>query len=208
MKKPRLFICGDSWTDYEYPKIHQRWTYYLTNHYEVHLLGKSDMDNISIMYQIGEVPNYEEGDRIIVFFTSPSRIFRKYFITETHTKKNWLQLKRYTEWENTLPDYFYDIKVIQHLLWENNMRNDEINFYRKLNELLKNYQPIFVTWSDSFYRKTNDFTHFIDVSLIKDETNMNDNHPGILGNYEIYEMMMKLLDNKENLVEFGNSSII
>jgi hypothetical protein len=85
------------------------------------------------------------------------------------------------------------------MLWENNMRVDEINFYKKLNELLKNYQPIFVTWSNSFYEKTSDFTHLVKVSLIKDETDVDDLHPGVFGNYQIYELMMHLLNNTQKL---------
>lgn len=207
MEKSRLFICGDSWVQYSYPEYYKQWTYFLTKHYDVKILGNADADNISITYQIGEIPDYKKGDRIIVFFTDPARIFRKYFIKETDKKESWLKLDRYTDW-NPHPKYFDELKVTQYMLWENDMRYDEINFYRKMKDLLSKWKPIMVTWSDSFYQKTNDFTHFIDASRIKDEGHVDDLHPGIKGHYELYTIMMKLLENNESLYNFNDSSLI
>ena len=62
--KPRLFICGDSFVDWDIPTYH--WTDYLKEHYDVIILGERGSDNISIIFQLGDLPQYKDGDRIIM----------------------------------------------------------------------------------------------------------------------------------------------
>ena len=72
MPKPRLFICGDSFVDWDIPTYH--WTDYLKEHYDVIILGERGSDNISIIFQLGDLPQYKDGDRIIMYWSDPSRI--------------------------------------------------------------------------------------------------------------------------------------
>ena len=208
MNKPRLFICGDSWTQYDYYPSFQRWPSYLETHYQVYNFGMVNMDNISIIYQLGNLPKFKKGDRLIIVFTEPSRVHRKYFVKnfEEH-KHSWIKMDSYDTWNNT-PDYFNKIKVNQSLMWDCGFRNDEISFYINLKKLLNKYNPVFTTWSDSFYKKTKDFVELLDVSTIADEGGIDDSHPGILGNYQIYCKIMRFLGNDNNLEEIRNYSII
>jgi hypothetical protein len=81
-------------------------------------------------------------------------------------------------------------------LWDANMRQDEINFYRKLKTLLKDYNPIFFTWSFHFHKLTKDFVEYIEVSSLENEgVRQNDGHPGIIGSYDFYQKTLERLDN-------------
>jgi hypothetical protein len=73
----RLFCFGDSFIDWYVPKYH--WTYYLSKHYEVIKHGKAGADNHSILFQMGRLPEFIEGDRIIIVFTEPGRLPRRYY---------------------------------------------------------------------------------------------------------------------------------
>ena len=204
MEKPRLFICGDSWVNFGYPGDDLHWTDYLKNHFDVHLLGLADMDNISIIYQLGGTPEYREGDRIIVVFTEPSRIFRRYMI-ESYVKKDiWYNkdIKRRSPYDSDL----VNLQDLQFKLWNGGMRKDEINFYKFLKLNLSKYNPIFLTWSPQFAKKTNDFVELIEVSSLEDEGIMQDSHPGIKGCYDFYSRTLNLLNNSITPIPFSINS--
>jgi len=73
----RLFIFGDSFTKWDYPKYH--WTWYLSNHYQIINYGRPGADNYSILFQLGDLEDYKEGDRIIIYFSDPGRIPKRFY---------------------------------------------------------------------------------------------------------------------------------
>lgn len=198
--KPNIFVCGDSFVDWHLPEIH--WTDYLSNHYNVIKLGKYGSDNHSIIYQTGQIPEYQNGDRLLIVFTAPGRFPRRYF-GERETNHN----IKYLNWEwykdKSFAKKLLDIRITETEHWLNGERNNEIYFLKKLKEFYKQYQPIFLTWNSDFYKMTSDFVELIQVTSIADEGGDKiDWHPGLKGCYEFYKKIHKLLNLNDEICKF------
>jgi hypothetical protein len=205
-QKSNLYICGDSFVDWEVPKMH--WTDYLSNHYNVIKFGKFGADNHSILYQTGNIPNYTNGDRIIIVFTSPSRFPRRYF-GEREINHN----SKYLNWEWYKDKLFakklFELRIKETNSWLNGERDDEILFLKKIKMFYNHHQPIFVTWNDEFYEKTKEFIELIKVTSIADEGgDPIDWHPGWKGCHDFYVKLHKLLNIDEPIVDFKNNKSI
>jgi|688.fasta_scaffold550112_2 hypothetical protein len=200
--KPRLFCFGDSFVDWHIPKYH--WRYYLSKHYEVYKHGKLGADNSSIIFQLGNLDEYREGDRIVIVFTDPGRLPGRYY----GDKKELYLNNQYRS-----PPYYKDSKFAEKLddlrltegnNWINGVRENDIKFLKNLQKWLKIYNPVFITWSEQFAIPTSDF-----VTLIKVTSNWEegvgekmDFHPGPKGCYEMYKIIHGLLEIEEPVVEF------
>lgn len=200
--KPRLFCFGDSFVDWPVPSIH--WTTYLSNHFQVIKLGKYGADNYSIIFQIGNLPKYEPGDRIVVVFTDPGRLPRRFYGPRR---------KNYEATPYLIPEYYQDIEFSRKLhnlrfeegnRWVSGERNNEVMFIKKLKEWLSLYQPVFFTWSSLFHQSTVNSVELIQVTSNFDEGvgDEKDFHPGPNGCYSIYRSLHKLLGVNDKLVEF------
>ena len=181
--KPRLFCFGDSFVDWDIPKHH--WTYYLTYHYEVYNYGKRGADNYSILFQLGHLPEYLEGDRVVVMFTEPGRFPRRFYEG------------------NDLNEKLNHIKYTEAKRWDSGKRNIEVQFLKNLLIWMENYSPVFLTWNEYFYKLTSDFVTLIEVSSNSQEniTSKPDFHPGPVGCYNIYIKLHSLLDVKEPIID-------
>jgi len=182
--KSRLFCFGDSFVDYHLPKYH--WTYYMSSHYELYKLGVRGADNNSIIFQLGDLPEFQPGDRVLIVFTEPGRIPTRFYANGNIINR--LDL----------------LKIDEFYRWMNGERDNEIKFLKKLQILLKDYYPIFVTWSEYFYNCTEDFVSLIQVSSNWQEGigGKRDDHPGPKGSYDMYKKLHKLLDVQEPFVDF------
>lgn len=200
--KNRLFCLGDSFVDWPVPTNH--WTTYLKAHFEVTKFGKFGADNYSIISQVGLLPSFNEGDRLIIVFSDPGRLPRRYYGERKLPYVN----NPYME-----PSYYEDEEFSKklHLLrhdegerWINGSRDVEIKFFKKLKHLLSSYNPIFFTWNSHFYKSTSDFVELIQVSSNADEGvgDKKDFHPGPLGCYSIYIKLHKLLNVNSPTVDF------
>lgn len=200
--KPRLFCLGDSFVDWDIPKFH--WTYYLSNHYDVHKLGKRGSDNYSIIFQLGLLGDYKDGDRVIVVFTHAGRLPHRYY-----GERKELYVNR----PYKLPSYYKDskfaekldyLRIIEGDNWVNGVRENDIKFLKNLQIWLGKYKPVYVTWSEQFYQSTSDFVTLIQVSSNADEKNGEsiDFHPGPKGCYDVYKKIHELLKIKEPIVDF------
>jgi hypothetical protein len=196
MPKPRLFICGDSFVEWDIPTIH--WTDYLKEHYDVIILGERGSDNISILFQLGNLPEYKDGDRIIVYWSDPSRI-QQLYKGKQKPKLNgrWWDYSHLFE-KDRIPT-LEKMKVDRTLGWERNGLGDEIKFIKKVKHLLFQYEPIYVTWNKFFYHNTKAFVDLIEVSTLDDESGdgetLGDWHPGKQGCYDIYKILLNKLGN-------------
>lgn len=200
--KPRLFCFGDSFVDWHIPKYH--WTYYLSKHYEVYKHGKLGADNYSIIFQLGNLDEYREGDRIVIVFTDPGRLPRRYygerhvtFLGNPYKAPNFFKDKH-------LAKKLDDLRLIEGNNWINGVRENDIKFIKNLQKWLNLYNPVFITWSEQFHNSTSDF-----VSLIKVTSNWEervgeeiDFHPGPKGCYDMYKKIHELLKIKEPIVDF------
>jgi hypothetical protein len=197
MPKPRLFICGDSFVDWDIPTYH--WTDYLKEHYDVIILGERGSDNISIIFQLGNLPQYKDGDRIIMYWSDPSRIQEIYRgKTNPRIQGRWRSNSELIE-KDRIP-MIEKMKVDRAIGWEGDILNNEIKFIKKLKELLFQYNPIYVTWNKSFYNRTKEFTNLIEVTSLEEEGMGEvswDLHPGINGCYDIYKILLDKLGNTD-----------
>jgi hypothetical protein len=198
MPKPRLFICGDSFVDWDIPTYH--WTDYLEEHYDVIRLAIRGCDNIGIILQVGNIPEYKDGDRIIIYWSDPSRIQNLYRgKTKPKKKGRWWYYGDLLE-KDRIPT-LEKIKVDRAVGWEKNGLGDEVKFMKKLKELLINYSPIFVTWNTLFHKQSAEFSELIQVSTLDDENESNgetkgDWHPGTKGCYDIYKILLNRLGDE------------
>lgn len=195
-----LYVCGDSFVDWDLPEIH--WIDYLSNHFNVIKLGRYGSDNHSIIYQTGLIPNYLEGDRIIVVFTAPGRFPRRYF-----GEREINQDVKYISWEwyknKEFAKQLMELRILETERWLNGERDSEIKFLKKLKLFYGDFEPVFVTWNEDFYKMTSDFVELINVTSISDEGgDKNDWHPGWKGCYEFYKKLHQLLGIKENVVNY------
>ena len=198
--KNNLYVCGDSFVDWDLPEVH--WVDYLSNHYDIIKLGKYGSDNHSIIYQTGLIGDHKEGDRIVIFFTAPGRFPRRYF-----GEREINQDVKYISWEwyknKEFAKQLMELRVLETDRWLNGERDAEIKFLKKMKTFYKNFNPIFITWNDDFYKMTSDFVELIKVTSISDEGgDKNDWHPGWRGCYEIYKRLHKLLEIKEDIVNY------
>lgn len=202
--KSRLFCFGDSFVDWDIPTYH--WTTYLSNHYDVYKFGVRGADNVSILFQLGNLPEYKKGDRIIMVFTEPGRLPRRFygdrkerFMKTPYMSPNFYKNREFAENLHTL-------KYVETLRWSDGQRDIEVSFFKKLKEWLKVYNPVFVTWNENFIERTSEFVTLIQVSSNYEEGMGDDKdfHPGIKGCYEFYSKLHSLLEINEPLVDFVN----
>ena len=202
--KSRLFCFGDSFVDWDIPVYH--WTTYLSNHYDVYKFGMRGADNVSILFQLGNLPEHKKGDRIIMVFTEPGRLPRRFygdrkerFMKTPYMSPNFYKNREFAENLHTL-------KYIETLRWSDGQRDIEVSFFKKLKEWLKVYNPVFVTWNENFIERTSEFVTLIQVSSNYEEGTGDDKdfHPGIKGCYEFYSKLHSLLEINEPLVDFVN----
>lgn len=200
-KKNNIYICGDSFVDWDLPEIH--WIDYLSNHYNVIKLGKYGADNHSILYQTGRINEYNMGDRLIILFTAPGRFPRRYF-----GEKQINHHIKYLNWEwykdKSFAKKLLDVRVTETECWLNGERNDEILFLKKLKCFYKEFNPVFITWNEDFYKMTSDFVELIQVTSIAEEGgDPMDWHPGWKGCYKMYKELHNLLGVKDELVSYN-----
>jgi hypothetical protein len=217
----RLFVFGDSWAfNYfskesidrpeQIPHLNStavagfakefnyfgHWTDYLKPFYDIYNYAEGGCCNEDIVHQLGFLPEYVEGDRLIIIFTNPSRFQwmvngkRKTLINGLYWKSQLSELEK----------HIYDSQMIERTdLWlESNERDIEKNFIKKIPIFFKNYNPILISWS-------RDMTDVIDciipiannnkyTTISKESSDKyNDGHMGINGNYELYKFVSKKL---------------
>ena len=195
--KPRLFICGDSWTDWPLPPSPFHWIDYLEDDYEITRLGLRGCSNYDIFSQIGNIPTFRKGDRLVVIWTSPFRV--RNLVEPVPSTGNKRGLKWYERL--TLPSINFDpIRAKRLELWRNPKSRyfeGEVTFIKKIKtKMVKEYRPLFYTWDQEFWDKTSDFfTLLTDIETLHetypDKSTLNDNHPSEDGCYKIYKKVHK-----------------
>ena len=202
MKKDRLFVLGDSFVDWNVPKHH--WTWYLEKHYEVIKLGKFGADNYSILFQLGHLPEYQTGDRLIIYFTDPGRLPRRYYgeRKEQYLNTPYMSPKFYND--SNFADKLHELKYDEQERWINGSREVEVQFLSNLKYWLRDYIPIFLTWSETFHLGAPGLATFLQVSTNWQEGvgEERDFHPGPKGCYQIYRKCHELLNISDSIASF------
>ena len=234
INKKRLFVFGDSWAfNYfsTYNKIYPdvkphfgltqiqtyvkyynnfgHWLDYIDPFFDVYSYGLGGISNEQIIWQLSNLPEYMDGDRIIIIFTGVERY------TWVHEKK------RYTFAAGShYPDVILDKKyrdffkrqyVERYEYWLDNPNNNfdfEKKFLNTFPSYFKKYNPICVTWRKELSDQIEsidllDFENY-NLSTITDETNKLyiDGHLGAVGNYELFRYFANRLEvNIGNLID-------
>ena len=222
--KNRLFVFGDSWcfnyftkkpnefypgtklflgSDHveEYVKYYNNfghWIDYMENFFDVVSYGLGGISNEQIIWQLSNLPEYIEGDRILIMFTGSERFSwthgnRRYTfasgspLPETVLDKKYLNLfreqyvEKYEYWISDM-DYHFEKKFI----------NIFPSFFKK-------YEPICVTWRGEIAEKIEsiellDFDNFTFSSITKEsEGAYLDGHLGAHGNLELFKYFARKL---------------
>lgn len=221
--KNRLFVFGDSWATNYFSKTNDlvnckpffntkevesyanyynyfgHWIDHMKNFYDVFSYAMGGVSNEQIIYQVGNLPEYKEGDRIIIMFTGVERYvwihdnFKYTFcmgslMPEKIIDKNCLDLfekqyvKRYEYW------------------MDDSINNDEKKFLNMFPKFFKQYNPIVVTWRHELASKVSsiELIRFDELNLtsIEEETKgvYTDKHLGVGGNYELFKFFAKKLN--------------
>ena len=223
MDKKRLFVFGDSWATNYFSKTNDlvnckpffntkevesyvsyydyfgHWIDHMKNFFDVYSYAMGGVSNEQIIYQVGNLPSYQEGDRIIIIFTGVERYvwvhdkFKYTFcvgslMTEKIINHNCLNYfeKQYSE----RYEYWMDDTIV----------NDEKKFLNLFPKLLFQYNPIIVTWRHELATKVNsiELLRFDEINLtsIEQETKgvYTDKHLGVNGNYELFKHFAKKLN--------------
>lgn len=188
--------------DWHFPKNH--WTHYLSNHFDVYKFGKYGADNYSILFQLGNLPKFNAGDRIIIVFSEPGRLPRRFYGERLEKFKllKWMYPNYYKD--KKFAEKLHNLKYDEGVRWINGERKDEINFLRNLKEWLIKYNPVFITWNTQFHKSTSDFVDLIQSTSIYEEgvDDVRDFHPGPLGCYDWYKKIHKLMGIDDHIVKY------
>lgn len=215
--KPRLFIFGDSFVQWHLPEVNH-WTERFSKEYNVYRLGCSGASNEHITYQLGVLPEYKKGDRIIIVLTEPSRLpkwmwaeeydkFCKYKQSIKDNKPN----NASTFIKQIMKLLVYRDKLIQEKGGQPHEKviDSPLQVYNMLGMLrgkLKAYKPVYLTWSTELI-KSKLLENLVTLikpgsySTVADEnTNIKeDYHPGEKGGKVWYNKAKFELDNWKDI---------
>ena len=233
--KPRLFIFGDSWctpyfdwySDFTNKNTTPGWympiahyvkklgytplnfTKYLTHHYEVVNHSCGGQSNESIFYQLGKLPDYTQGDRLLICFTHPVRAritFKSEWIPEDYHRRREVDIT-----PGYLPKYkkssLRQMMIDRQESWESGHRDDEKEFIRILKKFLFKYEPVFFTWSTDFDKNDVLFFKHNNLRIVDEFPKYNDHHLGAKGNYLLYLQTLEWLKADFKSTKFFDGDI-
>ncbi len=221
--KNRLFVFGDSWANNYFSKTNKflpkskpflglnqvesyvkyydyfgHWIDHIENFFDVYSYGLGGVSNEQIIWQVSNLPDFNEKDRIIIIFTGVERFI-------------WIDSKiRYTMAvgsmvpEIILNGSYANIFKQQYIekfeYWmDDTINNDEKKFLNMFPSFFKKYKPIVVTWRGELAEKVEsieliDFENY-KLTTITEESDgaYKDGHLGINGNYELFKYFSKKL---------------
>ena len=211
--KPNLYFFGDSFVQWPEPELH--WTERFSNEYTVHRMGSSGANFEHTLAQLGTLPQYVDGDRVVVVLTEFAR----------HPKWIWghhygefvdcMGAERANKRRTTIP-YVKELMktlVIRDETFEKRFEEfyqgrDNLgqfwNLLGRMYSLLGNFKPVYMTWNWHTYNMSPlpkdmltyiDYKEFTSVSEERGEKREIDYHPGKEGGRVWYDTCKVLLDN-------------
>jgi hypothetical protein len=214
--KPRLFILGDSFAQWPKPDKQFRWPVLMEEHYEVHNFAIPGTDNSHIIYQLGQIPEFRQGDRLVIILTEVSRI-PKWFWGEYYEQYLEARLKPSMICKPKQPELQFvkglvDLKLyLIELIEKTDFINTDIfkryrhrktdhplmvfEMYSNIPTLFKQYKPLMVTWSKETYNVLPNHVKLIGWDEYEHIHVPEDDHPSISGNKVWYDKIYKWLQN-------------
>jgi len=220
MKKDRLFVFGDSWAynyfsdkdktnlNYKlhfgsecikkYASLHNyfgHWIDHMENFYDVYSYGFGAASNEQIIYQLGNLPDYKDGDRMLIIFSSPERFIwyesnKEKTIVSSALIENILTMETIP---NICKEFLQKQLVHRSDMWYNSeKRLNEKKFINRLPVVYSKWSPLIVSWVTETSDMVDSIIPTPDIqsfSTIYDETNglCKDFHLGIRGNYDLFK---------------------
>lgn len=223
MIKPNLYCFGDSFVTWPFPEG-KHWTDLFSNEYTVHKLGNNGSSNEHIIFQLGNLPKYKPGDRVVMVFTEPMRIpkwtWGKHYgeFTATNPQNRGRKGKdSYSDYDTVKvleevmvrkeealveiitkgPEVLHTVKVKAH---EKDTPLEIINFIDNIDNLLADFKPVMVTWSEQMFlllkSKITPICQGDWTSLTQEGIREEDYHPGIEGCKHWHKVIGNLLHKK------------
>jgi hypothetical protein len=222
--KKRLFVFGDSWCFNYFTKTPNEfysgtksffglshvesyvnyydnfghWLDYMETFFEVISYGLGGVSNEQIIWQLSNLPEYVEGDRIIIIFTGAER----YMWTHGDRRYTFASGSRLPEMvlEKKYLNLFRQQYVEKYEYWMSNMDyHFEKKFINIFPSFFKKYEPICVTWRGEVAEKIDsiellDFDNY-NFSSITEESGGTyiDGHLGALGNFDLFKYFARKL---------------
>lgn len=234
LKKDRLFIFGDSWASniFRVPKyedvlapvnnglIPYHLSDYLSYHYDVYNYGMGGSSNSQIIYQFSNLPEFREGDRILVIWSHYTR-FNLW--EENGDIINYGDFNIAFENDPSHPEHapvnvYNAIRGrLRHLVLaestpldkiSNTQIREELKFYNWYVRTLEKWQPIVMTWENTLSKLLNinyigydaPFYNNENITFIT-EYDYFDAHLGGRGNYLLYRYTLNLLNTNLRPIE-------
>lgn len=207
MTKPNLYFFGDSFVQWPKPDLH--WTLRFRDEYEVHRLGRSGANLEYTALQLGRLPEYKEGDRVVMVLTeylrNPKWVWGDHYMEFC----NHMRAIR-TGKERTTTPYIESLLEVINLRDEWLEKTDTyssegvdnpkqiLEFFENINNIIPKFKPVLVTWN--VYTKE----LIPSATLISPGTYEpvadDDYHPGVEGGKVWYSRVTELLEGKKSLI--------
>lgn len=219
-QKPNLYCFGDSFVQWPKPEG-RHWTNLFENEYKVHRLGKNGAANEHIIFQLGNLPKYKNGDRVVIVLTDHIRLpkwtWGEYYgqFTESNPNRPEGRGENATDVSvRVLEDVMIRKSDLLRPLKNSDKALNEVksnrhkadspielyNFIDNIDNLIGDFKPIIVTWSANTFELLKSkitplpqgYWTSIDQEGIGEE-GVVDYHPGVEGCKFWYKEVNKLL---------------
>lgn len=199
--KPRLFVFGDSWAfnyfknpwDDELKKFSENYEYFghwidhMNLFYDVISFAKGGSSNEEIIYQLSNLPEYQDGDRILIIFAPPGRF-------------SWIENKKQKGNYLIKTNSFFEKQYLnRHEYWvDDTIENNQKKFISMIPKLFKEYNPLMFSWFKDTALKIESIEYIEpneNYTTIYEDSNglCSDKHLGLGGNYELFKMFANKL---------------
>lgn len=220
----RLFIFGDSWANnylshstLPYPFLHNKdvkkyaigvnywghWSDHLSYFYNVNSYGVGGASFEQIIYQLGNLPIFRTGDRIVIILGVPERFtwYKSHLVSNVNFKNLNMVFNRFPK-NNQVRKMLIDQLLQRNWVWENDQSLNERKFLNSLPTFFSRYSPIILSWSKQTVSYLNNVEYIgnneneNNYTTIDQESNgmCKDGHLGVKGNYFLFKEVSKLLN--------------
>jgi len=215
-----LYCFGDSFVQWPEPK-NAHWTDLFRDEYHVYRMGKNGANNDHIIFQLGNLPKYRDGDRVIIMLTEPARLPKWVWGKHAGVLKSDMPVEAIKNdpalFESLkVTGVFNDLKVLKDKLLHHQtidvIKNrkhemddpkEVLNFIDNIDNLIGEFKPVIVTWSFATHKLLVDKINYLPLESwtslhqedYKDRPLKEDYHPGVEGCKMWHKFIKDLLDS-------------
>ena len=211
--KPNLYFFGDSFVQWPEPELH--WTERFSNEYNVHRLGSNGSSIEGTIMQLGTLPEYQQGDRVVVVLTEFARNSKWIYGEDYSEFVDCMGAERGGKTRKTTPFVEALIRTLAIRLdmferrFEGKFLGQDnpgqwFNMLGRLYSLLGDFKPVYLTWNVETKKLSTlpddmltciPIGSYTTVSEERGEDAHVDYHPGKEGGLVWYNICNELLSN-------------